>query len=174
MSKLQSISNGLRVGDWVRVALGPRKVHGLIVEDRGNIGTRGQRLFVVEVPSDPAEPLTIEVAEPEVEAIARDSPEKLKMLRFLKQGGLLNILRSNTSGGRDQPRVWLRYDTLGNVTHTFTERHGQVGGRRVPFLSLHRDRIFRPKMQEVREFLESFGLSGGEAEDVIRSIGTTP
>src|SRR5437588_5982566 len=106
MPKLKSTGNGIRVGEWVRVPFGPRKVQGLIVEDRGSIGAGGQRLFVVEIPSDPAEPLTIEVPEPEVEAVTRLTPEKGETLRFLTQGGLLAILRSNTSGGRDQPRVW--------------------------------------------------------------------
>ena len=174
MPKLQSAQRRFQVGDWVRIPLGPRRVDALIVEDRGRIGAGGRRLLAVEVPSDPAEPMRFEVSESEAEPADRQAPEKGKIVRYLKQGGLLAILQSNTSGGRDQPRVWLRYDTLGNVTYTFIERHGQVGGERVPFLAIHGERIFRAKLDAVRHFLMSFGLSRSEADDVIKSVGTAP
>ena len=118
--------------------------------------------------------MRIEVSEFEAEPAERHAPDNGKIVRYLKQGGLLAMLQSNISAGKDQPRLWLRYDTLGNVTYTFIERHGQVGGERVPFLALHGERILSAKLDAVRHFLISFGLSRNEADDVIRSVGTVP
>jgi hypothetical protein len=167
------------VGDRVRIPLGPRKIAGVVVEDRGAIGVRGQHLYQVLVPMDPFEPAAFELPEEEIEA-ARDSTDNedaidtAKAIDYLKNGGLVAILRSNTSGGRDQPKVWLRLDSLGNVTHTFIRERGQAGGESVPFLAFHEDHVFTPKRDEVLAFLRSFGLDDIQAEDVISSVGTSP
>jgi hypothetical protein len=42
-----------KVGNRVRFRLGAHNVLGRIVEDRGNIGVNGRRLFRVEVQLDP-------------------------------------------------------------------------------------------------------------------------
>ena len=93
---------------------------------------------------------------------------------YLIHGGLIGILRSNLSGGRSQPRVWLRPDTIGNVTHTFERERGVVGGEVVPFMAVHDDKVFTPKRKEVLSFLRSFNLDPTDAERIISSVGTAP
>lgn len=177
MSKTKTVPNGFQVGDWVRIMLGARKVRALILEDRGNVGRGGRRLFTVEIPADPAEPMTFELAADDMEPTERDEAEldREKAVQYLSRGGLVSMLRAGLSAGeRQQPRVWLRYDTLGNVTHTFHERHGQMGGTTIPPVPIDHERIPRSKLGEIREFLGGFGLSKGEIEKVIRAVGTEP
>jgi hypothetical protein len=57
-----------RVGDRVRVRLGPQSPVGTIVEDRGRIGAGGRRLFRIEVLFDRTNLATIEVPEDELTA----------------------------------------------------------------------------------------------------------
>ena len=165
-----------RVGDRVTVPFGPRRLRGFIVEDRGRVGAGGRRLFRVRVPMEPSEPLSLEV--PAEELRIEETPadlDKPDILDYLKRGGLVAILLSNTSGGKCQPRAWLCADSYGNVTHTFTEELGQVGGRTVPFGALHENsKVFLPRKEEVLSFLEGFGLTQREAESVVRSVGTSP
>lgn len=55
-----------RVGDRVRVRLGPQELIGTIVEDRGNIISGGRRLFRVRVDFDVTNITFIEVPEDEL------------------------------------------------------------------------------------------------------------
>ena len=89
-------------------------------------------------------------------------------------GGLISILRSNLSVGKNQPRVWLCLDQLGNVTHTFVPERGILGGQLVPNWAVRDDKIFTAKRDSVVSLLESFGLSQQDAEKVISEVGTTP
>ena len=150
-----------------------------IVEDRGAIGVHGRHLYQVLVAMDPFEPASYEVPEDELEVIEGNagadlSAKKSESIDYLKKGGLISILRSNISGGRSQPRVWLTLDSLGNVTHSFIQERGLLGGASVPFRAVHEDRVFTPKKDEVLTFLQSFGLDRREAEDVLTSVGTAP
>jgi hypothetical protein len=168
-----------RVGDRVRVDFGRRKLTGVIVEDRGPIGIQGRRLFQVDLPMDPSEPMSVELPEDEMELIPPEAEDKqpldkLKVIDYLINGGLVSVLRSNLSGGRNQPRAWLCRDQLGNVTHTFIPERGIVGGQLVPFLALHEDKIFAPKSDSVLSFIQSFGLNRQEAEKVVSEVGTAP
>lgn len=167
------------VGDRVKVQLGPRKLTGMISEDRGPIGVRGRRLFQVQVPTDPYEPMILEVAEDEIEAIppGAEEPQGLtnkEMIDYLMNGGLISILQANLTGGRRQPVAWLCRDQFGNVTHTFYAERGMVGGQVVPSRALHDNRVFTPRKDAVLGFLRSFGLSLPEAEQVIAEVGTSP
>lgn len=171
-------SSSFRVGDRVRVDFGRRKLIGTIVEDRGAIGVQGRRVFQVDIPMDPFEPMSVELPEDEMEPIAAESEgnrpmDKRKIIDYLINGGLVSILRSN-SGGENQPRVWLRLDQLGNVTHTFISERGVVGGRQVPFGTLYKGRIFLPKLDSVLSFIQNFGLNRPEAEKVVSAVGTAP
>lgn len=167
------------VGDPVQIALGPRKLTGVIVEDRGPIGVQARRLYRVHVPMDPFEPMMIELPEDEMEAVDPEAQaprpiSKEETIAYLTGGGLISILRSNLSGGRRQPRAWLCRDNLGNVTHTFVAERGIVGGNPVPLAAVHGDEVFAPKRDVVISFIESLGLSRRDAERVVSEIGVGP
>jgi hypothetical protein len=168
-----------RVGDRVRIDFGRRKLIGEIVEDRGAIGGHGRRLFQVDIPMDPFEPMSVELPEDEMESIPPGAEgnwpmDSRKIADYLINGGLVSILRSNLSGGKNQPRVWLCLDQLGNVTHTFIPERGVVGGRPVPLSALHEDKVFAPKLASVLSFIQSFGLDRQAAEKVVSVVGAAP
>ncbi len=172
-------SSSFHVGDRVKIDFGQQKLTGVIVEDRGPIGVRGRRLFRVEIPMEPDEPLMVELPENEMEVAplsdaAGKSLTAEKIIEYLTNGGLISMLRSNISGGRSQPRVWLCLDNLGNVTHTFVPERGLVGGQLVPFWALQDDKIFEPGRKSVVAFVESFGLSHQQAEQVVSQVGIAP
>jgi hypothetical protein len=164
------------IGDRVRVPFGAQKVDAVIVEDRGAIGTGGRRLFAVQIPADPAEPVLIEVPESDIEGDARRqwTFDPSKVANFLKGGGLIAMLRAGLPAGKEPSRVWLRYDTRGNITYTFSEDVGQIGGDKIPLWAIQGERIFLPKVSEVKEWLRTFGLSPSQAQEVINSVGTVP
>ncbi|MEX2142728.1 MAG: hypothetical protein WD894_25965 [Pirellulales bacterium] len=171
--------SAFQVGDRVSVLMGPKKLWGVVVEDRGPLGVNGRRVFRVEIPIDPFEPMTMELPEDEMEAIAPDAEmaapiESDEITDYLTNGGLISILRSNLSGGKYQPRAWLCRDQLGNITHTFVPERGMVGGQLVPSLAMRDRKILRPKREAVLSFVESFGLNSKEAERVVSEVGTTP
>jgi hypothetical protein len=167
-----------QIGDRVLVELARRKVDGVIVEDRGPFGVGGRRLYYVEIPIDPDEPMHSMFQEEEIEPDNRPpltpaSIDKAKVIEYLKNGALISILITNTPGGRNQPRVWIRPDTLGNLTHTFAPDRGVLGGAQVPFATMNLNtKVFLDKKEEVIGFLGSFGLTREEAEEVIRAFGT--
>lgn len=171
------MKTAFRVGDHVTFPLGARRVTGTITEDRGPIGVRGQRIFQVEVPRDPLEPTTFELQEDEIEPGNANEIKEIpgnEIIDYLVNGGLIAILRCNTSGGKNQPRAWLCRDSLGNLTHTFVKERGQVGGQMVPFFALHDDRVFEPKENEVLNFIQSFGLRIDQAKGVLKAVGQRP
>jgi hypothetical protein len=169
-----------RVGDRVRFPFGKYSLSGVVKEDRGPIGFQGRRLYRVRVPMDLDGPEDYTIPENELETAAKrdpveEAPGKEEIIKYLKNGGLVAMLMSNSSGGENQPRVWLGRDQLGNVTHTFSADRGLVGGETIPFWSLFdNERIFLPKKDQVVAFLCSFGLSPAEAGEVIRAVGTAP
>lgn len=165
------------VGRRVRFSLGNRQIEGTIAADRGPVGSRQRRIFTVHVAADPYDPVTVELPEDEltyVEEGPRPTPAKAEIIEFLKEGGLLSILRANLSGGPRQPHVWLCLDSHSNVTYTFAAKDGALGGGAVPFWALQDESIFTPKRDEVLNFVAGFGLSQAEAEDVVRSVGIAP
>src|SRR5437016_5519167 len=56
-------------GDRVRFKLGTRWIRGLVKEDRGPIGIRGRRLYLVEFPAEPQSPSQVELPASEMEAV---------------------------------------------------------------------------------------------------------
>ena len=174
MGKTLVARSRFAVGSWVRIPFAGRRVEALIVEDRGRIGSGMQRLYTVRVPTDPGESAILEVPETDLEAAVSNVEMNIsKATDYLKRGGLVALLRSNMSGG-NAPRVWLRYDTRGNVTHTFIEEFGLVGGEQAPFFALHGKHIFSPKVDEVRAFLRSFGLTDRAVRSIVQAVGTAP
>jgi hypothetical protein len=56
-------------GDRVRFRLGTRSVLGRIKEDRGPIGVKGRRLYLVEFRADPLSPSKVELPAEEMKAV---------------------------------------------------------------------------------------------------------
>lgn len=166
----------LSVGDTVRFTLGTTPISGVVLDDRGPIGVNGIHIYRIRVANSPYEDEVFEMPEDELILGPEQKPQipSDAIINYLQQGGLLQILRSNLSGGKDQPRVWLSRDTLGNVVHTFLENHSNIGGATVPFYALHNNRIFTPKLDEVTKFLITFGLSERDAKRVTDVVGTDP
>jgi len=165
MSIARSSSTRFRVGDWASLFYGPRKIIAQVIEDRGPIGVGRRRLYRIR-PLGQDESMAFELPEEELEAAPL--PSKEAILQYLRSGGLLEILRSNVTGGREQPRAWFATRPQG-VVHTFA-----VGGATVPFFALSGDRIFTASKEEVAKFLANFGLSREEAESAIQAVGTAP
>lgn len=167
-----------RVGDRVTISWGSKPMEATITEDRGLLGVGGRRLYQIEIPLDPFDPIITEFPEEEIAPFDRTNGHaplrRAAIIEFFKFGGLALILRSNIAGGKLQPRVWLRHDSNGNITYTFAEERGRVGGESVPARALREGRIFAPKRDEVLKYLRSFGLSKAQAEDVIAEVGTVP
>src|SRR5437762_2746085 len=108
-------NSSFHVGDRVRIDLGRHKLTGVVVEERGPLGVRGRNVYQVRVPMDPLDPMMVELPEDEIEAVAAEtaatsSIEKEKVIEYLSNGGLISILKSNRSGGKNQPRAWLCLD----------------------------------------------------------------
>lgn len=168
-----------QVGDRVLVPLGARKVKGFITEDRGAIGVQGRRLYRVAIPVEPDEPISFELPESEIQSIPESESadrelDPVEVDDYLMHGGLALILQAESSGGKGQPRIWLCRDTRGNLTHTFVEERGLLGGSAVPGMASQWGRVFAPKRDEVLTYLESFGLDRGRAEKVVAAVGTYP
>lgn len=164
----------ISVGDSVSFTLGTTPIYGVVVDDRGPIGANSVRIFRVRIPNDPYDDDIFEMPEDEL-ALAKTIVESIpgtSIVDYLEHGGLIQILKSNMSGGKNQPCVWLRRDSLGNVVHTFIAERGNVGGAAVPFFALQDNRIFAAKQKEVLTFLSTFGLSKGDAKRVADAIGT--
>lgn len=168
MSTVLTDSN---IGRPVRFRLGNLDYEGTIVGER-QVGR--SRVFSIEVGADPYEPMTFEVPQSDVQ-FAPQAPQSTltleQIIEFFGDGGLVSILRTN-SGGRNQPRVWLRNDSRGNVTYTFDSERGVIGGEIVPFGTLEGEVIFLPKKDVVQQYLHSFGLTDGQADFVISAVGT--
>ena len=178
MNRTNEQAAAFHVGDRVKFPLVTQTVRGVIVEDRGPLGVGGRRLYRVEVPLDPDEPMFYTMPENDLRPdedweTRRTALTKEKVIRYLKGGGLISILQRNTSGGKHQPRVWLSLDQLGNVTYTFDADRGIIGGETVPFWTLHENSKIL-KAEKVLQFLATFGLNRQEAEEVVRAVGTAP
>ena len=149
------------VGDNVCFTLVATSIHGVVIDDHGPIGANRVHLFTVRIPNDPYDDIIYELPEDEL-ALAEINDKPIRgasIMDYLKYSGLVQILQSNMSGGKNQPRVWLRRDNLGNVVHTFVAERGIVGGAPVPFSALRDNRIVAPKLKEVLTFLSTFDLS---------------
>ncbi len=136
----------ISVGDYVSFVLGTAPIRGIVVDDRGPIGANKVRIFTMRVPNDPYEDDVFEMPEDELAPAKRNLEPipRAQIIEYLENGGLVQMLNANMSGGKVQPCVWLGRDSLGNVVHTFSAERGIVGGARVPFAALHNNRIFAP------------------------------
>ena len=178
MKSMRKKSTRFHVGDHVRYHVGDQTYKGTIVEDQGPIGVNGRHLFRVSVPADPYEPqirfFPEDELEPAPETDDRAALTKERILEYLvKYAGLRSMLRVESPGRQFQPRAWICLNQLGDLTHTYYPERGLVGGGTVPYGALCFDRIRKEKVGEVLEFLEHFGLTKKEAEQVIRQVGVT-
>jgi len=176
MSRTRTERGPFRVGDHVVVPF-VDPIIGQIVAERGPLGRDGEHLYDIRLPMDPDDPDVITLGADVLIRAERDStdPGTSRIVDYLKQGGLVPILRANLGGSPTQPQVWFRLGNLGQVVHTFDPSRGVRGGWTVPFSALHGpDRIFAPKVDEVASFLRSFGLDEVQADEVIRAVGTAP
>jgi hypothetical protein len=171
MKAQRKAARRFRVGDWVSFAYGPRRVWAQVIEDRGPLGVNRRRVYRVRLDQDGAEPLAFEMPEDYLERAGL--PDRESVLRYLKDGGLVALLRANLGGG-EAPRAWLTYSPRGEVSHTFAPERGLLGGAAVPFFALHEGKVFVGKRQAVLDFLTTFGLTREEGEAVVRAVGTAP
>lgn len=164
------------VGDKVWVPLIAERACGIIKEERGPFGRGGEQIYVVSVPNDPYEPRDISRSESELQRLSKEEERQLyeslapdDVVKYLSDGGLLFMLVRNAPSP-----IWLRRDSRGNITYTFLEGYSKTGGKAPPLYVLHGERIFKPKVSEVIEFIKSFGLNDEQAHKVVKSVGTAP
>jgi hypothetical protein len=169
MSIMRTKRPKFRLGDWVTFQYGLRPVFAQIIEDRGQLGANRRRLYRIRVDWELNESSDFEMPEDEMEKAV---PDTVAILRYLKQGGLVEILHTNLRGGKDQPRVWLTFDSHGEVSYTLDAWRRCIDkGGTVPFWALHENKVFLPKKEAVLDLLASFGLTREEAEEVIEAVG---
>ena len=87
-------------------------------------------------------------------------------------GRFIYFLQTNSLGR--QSNVWVIENADGSIQITTTKPDKFLGGEEVPFDSTSNGRIFRPKVGEVIAYLQTFGLSVKEAEQVADEIGVHP
>lgn len=172
MRKIAKKHGPFKLGDWVTYPFGIENHFAQVIEERGPIGVKGRHLYRIRFDLEETEPNCFELSEHDLQKAS--PPDKETIVKFLKEGGLVDILRCNLGGGPERPRVWLTYKPRGGITHTLIPQRGVIGGAVVPFFALHEYKVFVGKQDQVAEFLESFGLTRAEAQDVIASIGTAP
>jgi hypothetical protein len=171
MGKLKNKKARFKVGDWVSFRYGTSDSFAQIIEVMGPIGVGGRYLYGIRMDTDHG-PDTFGLPEDEMKPAS--PPDKAAIMKFLKEGGLVEILRANLGGGPDQPRAWLGYNSSGKIIPVFSAERGLIGGASVPFFALHEYSVFTGKQEEVINFLASFGLNRGEAQEVVVAVGTAP
>jgi hypothetical protein len=168
---LRKKTGRFKVGDWVTFPYGIRNTRAQVIEERGPLGVKGRHICRVRL-ADETELDAFEMPEDELQPVP--PPDKAAVMKYLKEGGLEAILRSNFAGEPKQPKVWLTYTPEGDLTPTSLAVRGVGGGGRVPFFALHKGLAFTGKPDEVLTFLGSFGLTRSEAEEVLSSVGAAP
>lgn len=161
-----------QVGDWVSFPYPVEPVVAQILADSGPLGIGGRHLYRIRLDLTWAEPDMFEVAEDELKRVPL--PDKVALLKYFKEGGLVAMLQTNLIRADKDPQVWLSYTREGHLTHTLLRYRGVLGGVTVPYFALHETRVFAGKQEQVIDFLAGFGLTRHEAEEVIAAVGTAP
>jgi len=173
MSTTKQGKGRFKVGDWVTLQYGAREMIAQVAEERGPLGINQRHLYRIRVPTESGEAAdSFELPEDELKAVT--PLRNPAIVKYLKDGGLLNILQSGLKDRNEAPRVWLTFTSRGEVSHTFIAARGIVGGAAVPFFAFHGNRIFTPKEAEVGRFLAEFGLNQGEVREILTAVGTAP
>ena len=158
-----------QVGDKVWVPLAVDRECGVVKEDRGNLGIGGRRLYYVDVSLDPYTHDRHLVGEDEMQPYDEKDVKKIsseEIVKFLTNVGLVSMLRRNLPN-----RVWLRRNSAGNVSYTYLEEFGEIGGQHAPLYVLMGDKISKQGEDQVRQFIESFGLSKAQVQHVLQKVG---
>ena len=180
MTQLPS-SSSFTPGDivWVPQPLG--QILGRVKEDRGPLGLEGEHLYVVEASNRRSWPRNFLVRASEISKLTPDEQRQAvnrleisEVKQYLVQGGLAKILSRFTDAIRNRPKIWLEQSSDGKVTHSFRASDSGVGGDVVPRVGVKDGKIFKPDVDEVTRFIQSFGLSLSDAEEVISRVGTFP
>jgi hypothetical protein len=159
-----------RVGDWASFQYGPRRVLVEVIEDRGQLGVGGLRLYRVGWDREATEMMFSEVSDDEMSP----APSKPALLDYLKNGGLVKILKLNIPEKRNKSPIWLTLRADGRIAPTFNDSGHDLGGQVVPFNALTDGKIQARKKHPVMVFLTSLGLTSSQAYEVVRAVGTAP
>lgn len=155
MSTVKTKPPRFRPGDWVTFRYGVMPVIAQIIEDRGPLAGGGRRLYRIRLEWEHDASHCFEMPEQDLEKIVPDEgamaryreQEGLKdaVLQYLKQGGLVKILRTNIQGDRpveSHPKAWLTCSPRRRVSYTLTPGPAAIGsGATVPFWALEEDQI---------------------------------
>ncbi len=158
------------IGDVVGFQDGAHRAVGRVLEPRGPLGVNRRHIYRLRVLTGADEPVEFEMPEDELEPAA---PARAEVREYLATGGLVDMLSRNLSVGPKPTRVWLTYNPIGALTHTFLAEDGLLGGAIPPSFTLNdASRILEQKQGVVFDFLNTFGLNRTDAEEVVRRIGT--
>ncbi|MEX0794417.1 MAG: hypothetical protein WD045_14875 [Pirellulaceae bacterium] len=173
MSISTSSKGKFSVGDWADMRYGAQRRIVKVVEDRGGLGVGGRRLYSVIPIQSSEERRVVEMPE---EKLQPANDFRRDVVDYLGSGGLVEILKRNLSGGKNQPRVWLHQGPAGDqeIAYRLSPVERGVGGEVVPFYALMDDRVFLGKRVEVADYLITFGLDRLEVEEIIKMVGTSP
>jgi hypothetical protein len=175
MSTVKAKRPKFRWGDWVSFPYGGggRRAFAQITQYEKPLLVRGRHLYRVRLEQPYSEPAEFTTTDDEMEKAV---PDKAAILRYLKQGGLVDILQTNLRDGEAPPRVWLTFTPQGELTHTLNPGLKVAGkGTPAPFFAVLKNKVYAPDKAKVVEYLKtSFGLTREEAEDVVQAVGTAP
>ncbi len=87
-----------RIGDWVTFLYGPKRVSAKVVEDRGPLGVRGQRLYRVQLDDELGNASAFEMPENELETA--EAPVRQSYEVEYTRVGNSNIWSAITKKGR--------------------------------------------------------------------------
>jgi hypothetical protein len=106
MSVLKKRRPRFRIGDVVSFLYGPQRVSGEIIEDRGQLGEFGRRLYRVRVEFDHDESMTLELPEEDMDDPAQVPADGTAGMR---QEFKVTYMR------RDRSNNWIARTTLGRL-----------------------------------------------------------
>jgi hypothetical protein len=86
-----------RIGDWVTFQYGPRRVSAKVVEDRGPLGVRGQRLYRVQLDEELGDESAFEMPENELDTAVSPIRQSFHV-RYTRQGNTNRWVAATESG----------------------------------------------------------------------------
>jgi hypothetical protein len=93
-----------RVGDWISLLYGPRRILAQVIEDRGRIGVRGRRLYGVRIDFAEGTPTILEVGEDEVEATTEAERARWRATGSIAFHQTVTYFGNGEDGGGPEPR----------------------------------------------------------------------
>lgn len=98
-------------------------------------------------------------------------PTTIEICDYLRSH-LKEVLKSNNDG-QGGPVSFHKSDE-GGIYHQLGISNNGVAGSMPPSMALYEDAVFKPKKQEVLQYLEKLGISQDEAKSIIDCIGLKP